>query len=80
MIIDVMREAFLWCFIINMGILLWWVGFLLFARNWVYQMHSKFFPIPREQFNAIHYAGLMFFKLTIFAFNLVPYIALKIAG
>ena len=80
MIIDVMREAFLWCFIINMGILLWWVGFIIFANDWVYRMHSKFYKLSKESFDTIHYAGIVLFKVFIFAFNLVPFIALHIAG
>ncbi len=80
MIIDVMRDAFLWCFIINMGILLWWVGFIIFAKEWVYKMHSKFYQLSKESFSTIHYAGIVLFKVFIFAFNLVPYIALRIVG
>lgn len=80
MIIDVMTDVFLWSFIINMGIFLWWVGFLFFAREWVYRVHSRIFPITKENFDAIHYTGICFFKVFIFACNLVPYIALRIAG
>ncbi len=80
MVIDVTRDAFLWCFVINMGILLWWAGFLLFAKDWVYALHSRFFNISRQHFDMIHYAGMTFFKVFIFAFNLVPFIALSIAG
>lgn len=80
MIIDFMRDAFLWCFIINMGILIWWAGFIIFAKEWVYKMHSKFYQLSKESFSMIHYAGIVLFKVFIFAFNLVPYIALRIVG
>ena len=80
MTIDIVRDAFLWCFIINMGILLWWFLFITFANNWVYRTHCKWYKIPKETFDAIHYGGIALFKIIIFAFNLVPYIALKIAG
>jgi len=43
-------------------------------------MHSKWFNIPVEKFDAIHYAGIAFFKISIFLFNLVPYFALRIVG
>ena len=78
MTIDAIRQAFLWCFIINMGVLLWWFIFLILAHDWVYRHHSKWFKISVDKFDAIHYAGIAFFKVIIFAFNLVPYLALTI--
>ena len=80
MTIDIVRDALMWCAIINMGILLWWVGFLILAHDWVYRIHTKWFKIPVEKFDAIHYAGIAFFKLAIFFFNIVPYFALRVAG
>ena len=41
-------------------------------------MHSKFYTIQREQFDAIHYAGIAFYKICIFTFFIVPYLALRI--
>ena len=76
--LDAIRDALLWCFVINMGLLLWWVLLLTLAHDWVYRMHSKWFNVSVEKFDAIHYAGTSFFKIIIFAFNLVPYLALLI--
>jgi hypothetical protein len=36
--------------------------------------------MPRDRFDAIHYAGIAFFKILIMVFNLVPYLALRIIG
>ncbi len=80
MTIDVVREALLWCFVINMGLLLWWFAIFTFAHDWVYRVHGKWFKLSVEQFDSIHYAGIAFFKIAIFVFNFVPYIALHIAG
>lgn len=80
MTIDTLREMLLWCFVINFGILLWWFLFFTFAHDWVYRFHGKWFKLSRDQFDAIHYAGIAFFKICIFVFNLVPYIALHIVG
>ena len=41
-------------------------------------MHSKFYPIQREQFDVIHSAGMTFYKICIFTFFIVPYLALRI--
>jgi hypothetical protein len=78
MTVDILRGVLGWCAVINMGLLLWWFLFLAFAHDWVYSMHNKWFKIPVETFNAIHYSGMAFFKIAIFVFNIIPYFALRI--
>ena len=58
MTIDILREVFGWCSIINMGLLLLWFLIILFAHDWIYKFHSKWFKIPVETFDAVHYAGI----------------------
>lgn len=71
-------RAFLgWCTLINFAILLWWFGFLTFARDWVLRLHRRWFRLEESTFDAIHYGGMLAFKLAIFFFNIVPYIALR---
>ncbi len=78
MTIETMRAVLGWCSIINMGLLLWWFLIVTFAHDWVYRFHSKWFKLSVESFDAIHYAGIAFFKVAIFVFNIVPYFALGI--
>ena len=78
MTIDMIREALGWCSIINIGLLLWWFLFFTLAHDWVYQFHGKWFKLSVDNFDAIHYAGMAFFKICIFLFNIVPYFALRI--
>ena len=80
MTIDLVRDVLLWCFIINIGILLYWFLFFTLAHDWVYQFHGKWFKLSVEKFDAIHYAAMAFFKICIFVFNIVPYFALCIVG
>ena len=80
MSIEMIRAVLGWCSIINMGLLLWWFLILLFAHDWVYRFHSKWFKLSPETFDAIHYTGIAFFKIVVFVFNIVPYFALRIAG
>ncbi len=80
MTLEEIRATLAWCSVINIGLLLWWFVFIAFAHDWVYKMHSRWFNIPIEKFDAIHYAGIAFFKISIFLFNLVPYFALRIVG
>ena len=80
MTIDLVRDALLWCFIINIGILLCWFLFFTLAHDWVYRFHGKWFKLSVEKFDTIHYAAMAFFKICIFMFNIVPYFALCIVG
>ncbi|MFC1709887.1 DUF6868 family protein [Candidatus Omnitrophota bacterium] len=80
MTLETMRLVLGWCSVINIGLLLWWFLILMLAHDWVYRFHSKWFKLPVESFDAIHYAGIAFFKMAIFVFNVVPYFALGIVG
>lgn len=80
MTIEVVREFLAWCTLINMGLLFWWFLWLFLAHDWVYELHGRWFKLSRERFDAIHYAAIAFFKISVFVFNLVPYLALRIIG
>jgi hypothetical protein len=74
------KTFFMWCTIINVLLLI--VSFLVcaYAREWVYGMHSKWFPISLESFNVAIYSFMGLFKIFVLVFNLVPWIACAIAG
>jgi len=78
--INEIRDVLMWCTIINFGILMVWFAMFACAGNWIYRYHGKWFPMSREAFNAAHYSLMGLFKLAIFVFNLVPYVALRIVG
>jgi hypothetical protein len=78
MTVDILLGVLGWSAVINIGLLLWWSLWILFAHDFVYRMHSKWFKISVEKFDAIHYAGMAFYKITIIVFNVVPYLALRI--
>ena len=76
--IQTVTTFFMWCTIMNGALLLLWTTMLLLAPNWVYQMQSKWFPMPKEIFNVVIYVFLGLFKIFFLFFNLVPYLALLI--
>ena len=80
MTLELVRNTLLWCTVINFGLLMVWFVGLLAAREWIRRLHGQWFKLSEESFDAIHYAGMGTFKLLIFVFNLVPYIALLIVG
>ncbi len=76
--IQTLTAFFMWCTIINAGILVLWSVFFVFAPDFVYRIQSKWFPIPRETFNVAIYSFLGLFKVVFIVFNLVPYVVLLI--
>jgi len=80
MTLEAIRSALAWCTLINWGILLWWFLFFALAHDWLYSIHSKWFNISVEKFDTIHYTGIAFYKILIFMFNFIPYLALRIVG
>ena len=78
--IPTLTTFFMWCTIINGGLLVLWIMVYLLAPDLVYRTQSKWFPIPRETFNVVIYSFLGFFKIVFLFFNVVPYVVLLIVG
>ncbi len=78
MSIDLLLQFFLWCTIINAGLLIF--IFLLFkvAHGWIYSIHGRWYRLSEEQFDQAIYKMMIFYKTCMIVFNLVPYFALRI--
>ncbi|MDK1682646.1 DUF6868 family protein [Acinetobacter terrestris] len=66
--------------LINYIILMIWFLAIIFARDWIKQVHGKWFNLSDETFDAIHYGGMAIYKIGILLFNLVPLIAIYFMG
>ncbi len=75
-----LRHVLLWCTGLNYAILLVWAGGFVFAHDWMYQFHGRWFELPVETFDALHYAGLAVYKIGILLFNVVPLLALYLVS
>ena len=80
MTIQLLTEFFMWCTVINGGLLIFWTVMLMSAPSLVYSIQTKFFPMPRETFNVVIYAFIGLFKLFFIVFNVVPYFAFILIG
>ncbi len=67
-----------WSTLIHLAILLWWLLVLLLAHDWIYHLHSRWFEISPQQFDAIHYRAIAYYKLAVLILNAVPYLVLKL--
>ncbi len=78
--IQMLTRFLMWCTILNGGLMVFSLLICAFSDDWVHQMHSKWFPMPRETFNVVIYSFLGLFKIVFLVFNVVPYVALLIIG
>ena len=78
--IQVLTTFFMWCTILNVGLLALSSLFCICAGGWVYRIHSKWFSISREAFNVAIYSFLGLYKVLVLVLSLIPYIALLIVG
>ena len=78
--LQTLTTFFMWCTILNIGILILWTVFCVFAVDFVYRIHSKWFSIPRETFDVVIYSFLGLFKIVFVVFSVVPYVALLIVA
>jgi hypothetical protein len=67
-----------WSLILNYSILMTWFLAIVVGKGWVFKFHSRWFPMPKENYVRIHYTLMGVYKLGIFLFNLVPLLALLI--
>ncbi len=80
MVMELVQEVLGWCLLINVALLLIWFLLIVFAHDWMFRIHTRWFKLSNENFDAIHYAGIGFFEMAIVIFNAVPYLALRIVS
>lgn len=76
--VETLRSMLAWCTLLNYAILLVWFFVLMFARGWVFRLHTQWFKLSEEKFDTLHYQAMSVYKIFILVFNLTPYLALRI--
>jgi len=76
MSLTTLREILIWSLVINYGILLVWFAVFGQAHDWLYRLHTRWFHLSRETFDAIHYGGMAAYKIGILLLNLAPLVGL----
>jgi hypothetical protein len=78
MTVNALKEFLLWSTAINYGVLFLWFGVFVFAHDWLYRMHTRWFKLSVETFDALNYVGVSIYKIGVVLINLVPLIVLYI--
>jgi len=80
MTIEYLREFLGWCTLVNFSVMLIWFTAFIFAHDWIYKLHKRWFNLAEEKFDAIHYSGMAIYKMSIYLFNFIPFLVLWFMG
>ena len=69
-----------WCTVINVGLLLLATLTLVPMRSSISRIHTRMFGLDESDMSRAYVHYLSQYKIAIVIFNLVPYIALRMAG
>jgi len=75
-----LRDVLVWSLVVNYGILLVWFVMFSLAHDTVYRLHTRWFRLSRETFDALNYGGMAVYKIGVLLFNVAPLLALLIIG
>ena len=80
MAVHEIKTILLWCLGINYAVLLIWFGVFVYAHDGLYQLHTRWFKLSVETFDAIHYGAMAVFKIGVLLLNLVPLAAFYLSS
>ena len=66
-----LRQILIWSLVVNYVVLLVWFAVIALAHDFVYRLHSRWFQLSRESFDALHYGG-MAYKIGTLLLNVAP--------
>ncbi len=72
---DAIKELLLYSLVFNYVILLIWFGVFSLGHDWIYRLHSRWFSLSAETFDALHYGGMSLYKIGILMLNIAPLVA-----
>ena len=75
--IEMSRDFLLWSAIVNYALLIIWFVAFVYAHDFIYRLHTRWFRLTVEQFDALNYVLIGFYKIGVLLLNVVPYIALS---
>lgn len=78
--ISILKQVLLWCTLINYGVLLVWYFSFVLAKERFYRLWERTLGVAPAEAAALNFKGIMYYKLAVILFNLVPCIALYIVS
>ena len=73
---DALKELLIWASVIHYGVLLLWFGLFVFAHDWIYGLHTRWFKLSKEAFDALNYGAVAIYKIGVLLLYVVPLVVL----
>jgi len=74
------RRIFGICTLLNYVVLIVWFAVFSLGYEWIYHLHSSWFPMSKENYDVANYLAMATYKILVLVFNLIPYIALRLTA
>ena len=79
MTLELLRSVLGWSAILNLVMVALWFVLFLGMHDRMYAWHRRWFRLSVETFDAIHYAGMAWYKVATWLIFIMPYIALRLS-
>ena len=70
--LNAVRQILIWSLVVNYAVLLVWFAAIALAHDRVYRLHTRWFRLSRETFDALHYGGMAAYKIGTLLLNVAP--------
>lgn len=77
-VLEVSAQILIRCAIMGILVLFIWWGAMELFGDLAYSVHSRMFPISRQQFELVHYTGMLITKSAVGLLFIFPYIAVRL--
>jgi hypothetical protein len=78
--LDVIAGILIRSFLGGIALLTVWFFCFVLAGDCIYRLHSRWFAIPRQAFDTLHYALMAATKISLILFFLLPWIAIRLVS
>lgn len=78
--LEVLRRILIWSVAVNYLILLIWFAAFAFAHDRIYRLHTRWFRLSREQFDALNYGAMAAYKIGVLLLNVAPLVGVLAAA
>jgi len=78
--IHTLEQFLFWCMVMNLGLMFLSLALVTFLRPMVLKIHARMFAVPEDYVAMAMHAMLSLYKLLVFVFFIIPWIALKIVA
>jgi len=77
-VLEVISQILVGCTVMGICALLIWWGALGLLGDFAYSIHSRMAPMTRQEFDLIHYIGMLMTKAGVSLLFFFPYVAVRL--